>query len=147
VFNALNCHCIMRTSQRPGFYHSETSLQTRQGEFPVVDGMGRPVGLLARNDIALKERGPHARVADAMTSTASAHRPMVSEVTRPTSRSNASTTATAGADFSCSKRKASSRQRRLFTVGILLQRFDAERASIVIDSRHANAGSRAAFRL
>jgi hypothetical protein len=28
----------------------ETSLQTSQGEFPVVDGMGRPVGLLARND-------------------------------------------------------------------------------------------------
>jgi stage IV sporulation protein FB len=47
----------------------ETSLQTSQGEFPVVDGMGRPVGLLARNDLmrALKERGPHARVADAMT--------------------------------------------------------------------------------
>jgi len=48
----------------------ETSLHTSQGEFPVVDGMGRPVGLLARNDLirALKERGPHARVADAMTS-------------------------------------------------------------------------------
>ena len=47
----------------------ETSLQTSQGEFPVVDGMGRPVGLLARNDLmrALKERGPHGRVADAMT--------------------------------------------------------------------------------
>ena len=37
---------------------------------PVVDGMGRPVGLLARNDLirALKERGPHARVGAAMTS-------------------------------------------------------------------------------
>lgn len=48
----------------------ESSLQTSQGEFPVVDRMGRPVGLLARNDLirALKERGPHARVADAMTS-------------------------------------------------------------------------------
>ena len=35
----------------------------------MVDGMGRPVGLLARNDLirALKERGPHGRVADAMT--------------------------------------------------------------------------------
>src|SRR6202040_1043420 len=44
----------------------------------------------------------------------------VSEVTRPTSRSDVSTTATAGADFSCSKRKASSRQRRLFTVRISL---------------------------
>jgi hypothetical protein len=47
----------------------ETSLHTSQREFPVVDGMGRPVGLLARNDLirALKERGPHGRVADAMS--------------------------------------------------------------------------------
>src|SRR5215831_9112853 len=36
----------------------ETLLRTSQGEFPVVDGFGRPVGLLARNDVirALKER-------------------------------------------------------------------------------------------
>ena len=47
----------------------ETLLRTSQGEFPVVDGDGRPVGVLVRNDLirALKERGPDARVADAMT--------------------------------------------------------------------------------
>ncbi len=38
--------------------------------------------------------------------------PTVSEVTRPTSRPLPSTTATAGADFSCNMRNASSRQRR-----------------------------------
>jgi Zn-dependent protease/CBS domain-containing protein len=47
----------------------ETLLRTSQGEFPVVDGDGRPLGVLGRNDLirALKERGPNARVADAMT--------------------------------------------------------------------------------
>jgi len=47
----------------------KTMLHTRQGEFPVVDGQGRPLGLLDRNDLvrALKERGPGASVADAMT--------------------------------------------------------------------------------
>ena len=47
----------------------ETLLRTSQSEFPVVDGAGRPIGLLARNDLirALKERGPDAKVADAMT--------------------------------------------------------------------------------
>jgi Zn-dependent protease/CBS domain-containing protein len=47
----------------------ETLLRTSQGEFPVVDGAGKPLGVLGRNDLirALKERGPHARVADAMT--------------------------------------------------------------------------------
>jgi Zn-dependent protease/CBS domain-containing protein len=47
----------------------QTLLRTSQSEFPVVDDAGRPVGLLARADIirALKERGPDARVADAMT--------------------------------------------------------------------------------
>jgi len=46
----------------------ETLLRTSQGEFPVVDGAGRPVGVLARNDLirALKERGPDAKVAEAM---------------------------------------------------------------------------------
>ena len=44
-------------------------LRTSQSEFPVVDEAGRPIGLLARSDIirALKERGPDARVAEAMT--------------------------------------------------------------------------------
>src|SRR5215831_15137584 len=47
----------------------QTLLRTRQGEFPVVDGNGRPMGVLGRNDLirALKERGPGASVADAMT--------------------------------------------------------------------------------
>jgi Zn-dependent protease/CBS domain-containing protein len=46
----------------------ETLLRTSQGEFPVVDGLGRPVGLLARNDVirSLKERGPDAKVGDVM---------------------------------------------------------------------------------
>jgi stage IV sporulation protein FB len=47
----------------------QTVLRTRQGEFPVVDSLGRPLGVLGRNDLirALKERGPGASVADAMT--------------------------------------------------------------------------------
>ncbi len=47
----------------------ETLLRTSQGEFPVVDGASRPIGVLVRNDLirALKERGPDAKVADAMT--------------------------------------------------------------------------------
>ncbi len=47
----------------------ETLLRTSQGEFPVVDGLGRPLGVLARNDLirALKERGAGAQVADAMS--------------------------------------------------------------------------------
>jgi Zn-dependent protease/CBS domain-containing protein len=48
----------------------ETLLRTSQGEFPVVDATSHPVGVLGRNDLirALKERGPDARVADAMSS-------------------------------------------------------------------------------
>ena len=46
----------------------QTLLQTSQGEFPVVDGAGKPVGLLGRADLirAIKTLGPDARVADAM---------------------------------------------------------------------------------
>ncbi|HVZ51123.1 MAG TPA: site-2 protease family protein [Pseudolabrys sp.] len=46
----------------------QTLLQTSQGEFPVVDGAGKPVGLLGRGDLirAIKTLGPDARVADAM---------------------------------------------------------------------------------
>ena len=47
----------------------ETLLRTSQSEFPVVDGEGRLSGLLSRADMirALKQLGPDARVADAMT--------------------------------------------------------------------------------
>jgi stage IV sporulation protein FB len=46
----------------------QTLLRTSQSEFPVLDGMEKPVGLLDRNDIirALKELGPEARVGQAM---------------------------------------------------------------------------------
>jgi len=49
----------------------ETLLRTNQSEFPVVDGAGKPVGLLGRGDLirALKQLGPDARIADAMSST------------------------------------------------------------------------------
>ncbi len=47
----------------------QTLLQTSQGEFPVVDGGGKPVGLLGRGDLirAIKTLGPDARVGEAMT--------------------------------------------------------------------------------
>jgi stage IV sporulation protein FB len=47
----------------------ETLLRTSQGEFPVADDDGRPVGVLGRSDLirALKQLGPDARVSDAMT--------------------------------------------------------------------------------
>ena len=47
----------------------QTLLQTSQSEFPVVDGLHKPVGLLGRGDIirALKELGPDARVSEAMS--------------------------------------------------------------------------------
>lgn len=47
----------------------QTLLRTSQSEFPVVDGARKPVGLLGRNDLirAIKELGPDARVADAMS--------------------------------------------------------------------------------
>src|SRR6516162_5248628 len=49
----------------------QTLLRTSQSEFPVVDAAGKPVGLLGRGDLirALKQLGPDARVADAMTTT------------------------------------------------------------------------------
>jgi len=47
----------------------QTLLQTGQGEFPVVDGASKPVGVLDRAALirALKTLGPDARVADAMS--------------------------------------------------------------------------------
>ena len=47
----------------------DTLLRTSQSEFPVVDAEGRLVGLLGRADMirALKQLGPDAKIADAMT--------------------------------------------------------------------------------
>lgn len=47
----------------------QTLLRTSQSEFPVIDGAGKPVGLLGRGDLirALKQLGPDARVAAAMS--------------------------------------------------------------------------------
>src|SRR5262249_1859372 len=47
----------------------QTLLQTSQGEFPVVDGAGKPIGVLGRGDLirTIKTRGPDVRVADAIT--------------------------------------------------------------------------------
>src|SRR3954454_20166004 len=47
----------------------DTLLRTSQSEFPVVDTTGRLVGVLSRADMirALKQLGPDARVADAMS--------------------------------------------------------------------------------
>ncbi len=47
----------------------DTLLRTSQSEFPVVDGAGKLAGLLTRADLirALKQLGPDAKVADAMT--------------------------------------------------------------------------------
>jgi Zn-dependent protease/CBS domain-containing protein len=47
----------------------QTLLATSQGEFPVVNGAGKPVGVLDRGALirALKTLGPDARVADAMS--------------------------------------------------------------------------------
>jgi len=49
----------------------QTLLQTSQGEFPVVDDAGRPVGVLDRGALirAIKTLGPDARVAQAMNAT------------------------------------------------------------------------------
>jgi len=47
----------------------DTLLKTSQSEFPVVDADGRLAGVLSRAGLirAIKELGPDARVADAMT--------------------------------------------------------------------------------
>jgi Zn-dependent protease/CBS domain-containing protein len=49
----------------------QTLLQTSQGEFPVVDGRGKPAGMLDRDALirALKTLGPDARIGDAMNVT------------------------------------------------------------------------------
>ncbi len=46
----------------------ETLLRTSQSEFPVVDGTGRPLGVLGRNELirALRKRGPNVPVGTVM---------------------------------------------------------------------------------
>jgi stage IV sporulation protein FB len=68
VTNAMMTQFARLTPQAHVDEAVQTLLRTSQGEFPVVDGADKPVGLLGRHDLirALKERGPDARVADVM---------------------------------------------------------------------------------
>ena len=65
----------------------QTLLATSQSEFPVVDGAGKPVGLLGRGDIikAIKTLGPDAKVADAMTRRTAARSATGERLRRPSS--------------------------------------------------------------
>jgi stage IV sporulation protein FB len=71
VSTAMMTQYATLTPEAPVEEAVQTLLRTSQSEFPVVDGAGKPVGLLSRGDLirALKERGPDARVADAMSPT------------------------------------------------------------------------------
>jgi Zn-dependent protease/CBS domain-containing protein len=68
VTNAMMTQFARLTPQAHVDEAVQTLLRTSQGEFPVVDGAGKPVGLLGRHDLirALKQLGPDARVADVM---------------------------------------------------------------------------------
>jgi len=68
VSYAMMTHYATLTPEEHVDHAVQTLLATNQGEFPVVDGMGKPVGLLDRGALirALKTLGPDARVADAM---------------------------------------------------------------------------------
>jgi Zn-dependent protease/CBS domain-containing protein len=68
VTNAMMTQFARLTPQAHVDEAVQTLLRTSQGEFPVVDGGGKPVGLLGRHDLirALKQLGPDARVADVM---------------------------------------------------------------------------------
>jgi stage IV sporulation protein FB len=71
VSSAMMTQFATLTPQAPVEEAVQTLLRTSQGEFPVVDEMGKPVGLLGRDALirALKELGPDAQVAAAMTAT------------------------------------------------------------------------------
>src|SRR6187551_331886 len=64
----------------------QTLLATGQGEFPVVDAAGKPVGMLDKGALirAIKTLGPEARVADAMSTKfpAIGHRVTLEQATR-----------------------------------------------------------------
>jgi stage IV sporulation protein FB len=68
VTNAMMTQFARLTPQAHVDEAVQTLLRTSQSEFPVVDGAGKPVGLLGRHDLirALKQLGPDARVADVM---------------------------------------------------------------------------------
>ena len=71
VSTAMMTQFATLTPEAPVEQAVETLLRTSQSEFPVVDAAGRPAGLLGRNDLirSLKQLGPDARVADAMSAT------------------------------------------------------------------------------
>lgn len=68
VSTAMMTQYATLTPEAPVEEAVQTLLRTSQSEFPVVDGLGRPLGVLGRNDLirALKDHGPDARVADVM---------------------------------------------------------------------------------
>ena len=69
VTDAMLTQFATLTPDEPVGAAADMLTRTRQAEFPVVDADGRPLGVLARADLmhAPQERGPQARVADAMT--------------------------------------------------------------------------------
>jgi len=71
VSTAMMTHSATLTPEAHVDEAVQTLLRTSQSEFPVVDGFGKPVGLLGRGDLirALKQLGPDARVAEAMSAT------------------------------------------------------------------------------
>jgi len=70
VSSAMMTQFATLTPQAPVEDAVQTLLRTNQGEFPVIDEMGKPVGLLGRDALirALKELGPDTRVGAVMTS-------------------------------------------------------------------------------
>jgi Zn-dependent protease/CBS domain-containing protein len=70
VSSAMMTQYVTLTPDAPVEEAVQALLRTSQSEFPVIDAAGRLMGVLGRNDLirALKQFGPDARVADAMTS-------------------------------------------------------------------------------
>jgi len=86
VSHAMMTQYATLTPQAPIEEAVQTLLATSQGEFPVIDEAGRPVGLLDRAALirAIKTLGPEARVADAMSTKfpAIGHRVTLEQATR-----------------------------------------------------------------
>ncbi len=68
VSTAMMTQFATLTPEAPVEEAVQTLLRTSQSEFPVVDELGKPLGVLGRNDLirALKDRGPDARVGEVM---------------------------------------------------------------------------------